>query len=585
MRLLGFNAGRIRPQLIDGERVWTAYMKEPMPEPWVITPTGAGGDEVAAHSDHLYAFDRASYDHWAEELGVRRETWTDGWFAENLTLDTLDQSRLRVGDTFRVGTAVLVVTGPRVPCWKLAWRLGQPKTFMRRFRLSGRSGAYFGVVEPGVVRPGDRFTPIGREDGAPTVAALARLCDSGTRITPEERGLIDRALASEHLSPTARGALTLKVANLERDASAEAGGWLGWRRFEIDGVVAETAEATSYLLRPADGGALREFRAGQHVVVRLTEPGAEPVVRTWSLSSYARDPGRYRITVSRRPGGRGGAALALARASGLTVELRAPAGEFRLDRGTFRPVVLVAAGIGITPMIAMIQAHLDRDGHIPPLWLLYGAPDRDRTAFRGYLDGLFARHDDLHLHYFHSRTRSAAGPQAGAATVHHGRITADRVVGVLRGNYLRTADGRAGIPWFESDVYVCGSTEFTASVRGDLIDAGANPDLVRAENFAAAAAPGLPSRRTDATVRFGSRDLEVTWVAERERSLLELAEDHGLELPYDCRAGSCRTCESRLLCGDVDGPVTTTPGGERRVLLCTSYPRSDLVELDPPSFP
>ncbi|PZF86325.1 MOSC domain-containing protein [Jiangella anatolica] len=554
-------------------------MKEPVARPWVIMPTGAAGDEVAAHSDHLYAFDRAGYDHWAAELGVGRDTWSDGWFAENLTLDTMDQSELRVGDHYRVGEAVLVVTGPRVPCWKLTWRLGQPKSFMRQFRLSGRSGAYFGVVEPGVVEAGDEFTLIGREGGAPTVAELARLCDSGTRITTEERAVIDRALASPHLSPTARGALTLKVANLERDASASAAGWRGWRRFEIDGAVAETAEATSYLLRPAGGGALPAFRAGQHVVVRLSEPGAEPVVRTWSLSSYARDPSRYRITVRRRPGGRGGAALSRAPASGLTVELRAPAGEFRLDRGAFRPVVLVAAGIGITPMIAMIQAHLDRDGHRPPLWLLYGTPGPGRAAFRDYLDDLFPRHDDLHLHYFHSRTSKA---EPGAATVHRGRITAPRVVDVLRGNYLRTADGPAAIPWFESDIYVCGSAEFTAAVRGGLIEAGANPDLVRAEDFAAAATPTLPSRQQDATVRFGPNGPKLTWVAQSERSLLELAEDHGLELPYDCRAGSCRTCESRLVCGDVDGAVTTTPDGARRVLLCVSYPRSDHVEVEAP---
>ena len=68
-----FSAGRIRTQLIDGERVRTAYVKTPVPEPWVITPTGPAGDEVAVHSDHLYAFDRASYDYWAEQLGVHAD--------------------------------------------------------------------------------------------------------------------------------------------------------------------------------------------------------------------------------------------------------------------------------------------------------------------------------------------------------------------------------------------------------------------------------------------------------------------------------------------------------------------------------
>lgn len=582
VHLLGFNTGRIRAQLIDGEKVRTGYVKEPVPQPWRITPTGADGDEVAVHSDHLYAFDRAGYDHWARELGVARETWTDGWFAENLTVDAIDQTRLRVGDHYRVGTAVLVVTGPRVPCWKLTWRLGQPKSFMRRFRLSGRSGAYFGVIEPGIVRPGDPFVLLGGDEDAPSVAELSRLCDSGTRITPPERAVVDRALASEHLSATVRATLTVKVANLDRAASAAAGGWTGWRRFEVDEVVEETPEVRSFLLRPAGGGTLPGSLPGQHVVVRLTEPGAAPVVRTWSLSSHHPEPGRYRITVKRRPGGPGSAALYRAPSGGVVVELRAPAGRFRLDVGSHRQVVLVAAGVGITPMIAMVQAQLRRDGFVPPLWLLYGSPDRERAAFRDYLEDVFARHENLHLHYFHTRA-APAGPPAPGVGVHRGRITAERILALLRDHHMQTPTGPLHVPWMETDFYLCGSDEFTAGVRDGLIEAGANPDLVAVEDFAPAAGlPDGPSRRADATVGYGSRGVVATWAAARERTLLELAEDSGLELPYDCRTGTCRTCESRLVGGEVDGPVTTAPDGGRRVLLCVSYPRSDRVEVEPP---
>ena len=420
MRLVSFNTGIIRPQIIDGEVVRTAHVKSPEAQPWIITPSGAAGDQVAVHSDHLYAFDRAGYDHWAQELGVARRSWPDGHFAENLTLDTLDQSQLRVGDHYRVGEATIVVTGPRVPCWKLTWRLGQPKSFMRRFRLSGRSGAYFGVVRPGRVRPEDRLVLIGRDEGAPTVAELSRLCDSGTRITAYERTVINVALASNHLSATVRGTLDLKVAALERDGGASAPGWPGWRPFEIGRVVHETADTASFHLRPADGGRLPGFRAGQHVVARLNQPSGRPIVRTWSLSSYASHPDTYRITVRRRP-----------------------------------------------------------------------------------------------------------------------------------------------------------------VVRDGLVAAGANPDLVRVEDFGAASV--LPSRHTDAVVRYAPSGVEATWVSKDERTLLELAEDSGLEVPYDCRAGTCRTCESRLTCGDVDGPVTEAGDGTRHVLLCVSYPRSGRVVVEPPA--
>jgi ferredoxin-NADP reductase/MOSC domain-containing protein YiiM len=579
MQLVNFSTGRIRTQVIDGEEIRTAYVKAPVPEPWVITATGADGDQVAVHSDHLYAFDRESYDYWAAELGADRANWPDGHFAENLTLDTLDQSALRVGDRFRVGTAELVVAGPRVPCWKLTWRLGQPKTFMRRFRVSGRSGTYFTVAEPGVVRPGDRFELLDRVDGAPTVAELAQLCDTGVQLTDEQRLQIDRALALPQLSPTVRGTLDLKLANLARDAGAAERGWPGWRRFVIHESVAETADATSYVLRPVDGLALPSYRAGQHVVVRLPLPDGGPVTRTWSLSDHSAAPEWYRITVKAQPGGVGSGALRRAAAQGLEVELRAPAGRFHLDRGSFRPVVLVAAGIGITPMIAMVQAHLDRSRTVPPLWLLYGAPDPESTAFRDHLDRVFARHRDLRLHYFWSRS---TGP-AGAATVHAGRITAERVVEVLRGNFLRTPDGVFDLPWFESDIYLCGSIDFTAALRAGLVEAGANPDLVFDEDFAPAAGdPTGPRRTEDASVCFATRGLEARWIGAQERTLLELAEDHGLELPNDCRVGSCRTCEAQLLDGEVDGPVTEAVDGSRRVLLCRSYPLSDHVVVRPP---
>lgn len=586
MHLIAFSAGKIRTQLIDGENVRTAYVKSPVPEPWVITTTGAAGDEVAVHSDHLYAFDHESYDYWSEELGVARDDWDDGHFAENLTLDTLDQTQLRVGDRYRLGTATIVVTGPRVPCWKLTWRLGQPKTFMRRFRLSGRSGAYFGVIEPGVVRPGDDLVLLGGGEGMPSVADLSLLCDSGTGVTTVQRETIDRALASEHLSATVRGTLTLKLAGLDRDARNSPGAWRGWRPFEIDEIVEETADVRSFSLKPSDGGILPAFRAGQHVVVRLSAPGAQPIVRTWSLSDFAGEPDRFRITVKRLSGGLGSGALFRAARGELHVELRSPTGRFRLDRGSFRPVVLIAAGIGITPMMAMIRSHLARE-HVPPLWLLYASRTPEHTAFREELDELFGAHDDLNLHYFYSAAPEAAVPEAAApdrASVHRGRITAERVIDVMRGNYLPVPDGRASIPWFESDMYVCGPVEFNDAVQEGLIAAGANPDHVFAEEFAPSAVdPSVPRRQADATVVYASRGLEKTWVATGEQTLLELAEDSGLELPSDCRAGICRTCEARLLFGEIDRGESVAVDGTRRALLCIAYPLSDLVVVEPPA--
>jgi ferredoxin len=150
---------------------------------------------------------------------------------------------------------------------------------------------------------------------------------------------------------------------------------------------------------------------------------------------------------------------------------------------------------------------------------------------------------------------------------------------------MRTPSGDTyHVPWFESDVYLCGPIKFNDTLRTGLIDLGTNPDLIFVEDFAAAAKePETPLRQTDASVGYGSRCLDVRWVAAQELTLLELAEAHGLDLPYDCRAGTCRTCESDLLSGDIDGSATNGGNGTRRVLLCTSYPLSDTVVVEPPS--
>jgi ferredoxin-NADP reductase len=349
----------------------------------------------------------------------------------------------------------------------------------------------------------------------------------------------------------------------------------------------------SATLTALDGGRLPRFDAGQHVVVRLSEPGGAPVVRTWSLSDWQRDPTDYRVTVKLRPDGRGSSLLARAREPGVSVELRAPAGRFRLDRGSFRPVVLVATGIGITPLAAMLRAHLDRELHTPPLWLLYGSTDAESTVFGSELDELFSRHEDLHLHLFRSRDEApVTTTTAGGATVHHGRITAERIVDVLRANYLRTPEGPASIPWFESDVYLCGTPEFAETVRDGLVTAGANPDHVTVEEFAAALeALGGPRRATDATVIFRTNveedagrvrrtEVRSTWRAASERTLLELGEDDGLTLPFDCRTGTCRTCEARIVGGEVEGATRRAHDGSMRALLCSSFPASERVEIE-----
>ncbi len=574
MRLVNFNVGEVTTQLIDGAEVRTGYLKAPAAQPWMITAAGAEGDHVAVHPDHLYVFDRASYDFWARELAVDRSSWPDGFFAENLTVDTIDQTVLHVGDMLEVGGAQLVVTGPRVPCWKLSWRLGQPKTFIRRFRTSGRSGVYLGVRRPGAVGPGDSLTVVEQARGNPTVAEVARL-GADRDLTPEDVGTVERALACPDLSLTVRMMLTLTMTDIDRRRNRRTQRWAGWRPFLVDDPVSESTGVYSFSLRPADGAALPTPEPGQHVAVRLGAEGTEPVVRTWSLSEHAEEPPRYRITVRELPGSVGVPRLLTAASAGTTVHLRAPGGSFRLDLTGFRPVVLIAAGTGISPLMAMAQAHVRRGAAAPPLWLFYGTRNATEAPLWEALARIAGDRPDVHLFSFRSRPNEDLLNRTAVL----GRISAATVIQSLQGNYLRLGSGTMPAPWFETDVYICGPGQFNADIRDGLLAAGANADQVHTEQFSASYPIGASTGHADnARVRFVASGLEVDWIAAENRTLLELGEDHGLTLPSYCRSGSCHTCEARIVRGTVNGAIVT--GADHRALLCSSYPASEQVWLD-----
>jgi MOSC domain-containing protein YiiM len=182
MRLLNFCIGEIQTIHIGGEPVTTAHVKAPVTEPWRITEEGPSGDRRAVHPDKVYAFARTGYEHWGRHLAIDHREWADGFFGENLTLDSLDETAVHLGDVFAIGDTVqLVVAGTRTPCAKLAWRLNQPRTFQAIFARSRNTGAYFDVLVPGQVRPGDDLRRIAHDPDMPSLAECQDLV-TGTAI-------------------------------------------------------------------------------------------------------------------------------------------------------------------------------------------------------------------------------------------------------------------------------------------------------------------------------------------------------------------------------------------------------------------
>ena len=123
-----------------GRQVMTSIVRDPIPGPLQIGPEGPVDNSTAVHTEHTLAFPADHYDFWARELGVPRDAWNWAWWGENLTVDGVDEEILRIGDLVTIGTAEFEVTSPRVPCFKVAWRVGQPDTFLLRMMETGRVG-------------------------------------------------------------------------------------------------------------------------------------------------------------------------------------------------------------------------------------------------------------------------------------------------------------------------------------------------------------------------------------------------------------------------------------------------------------
>jgi ferredoxin-NADP reductase/MOSC domain-containing protein YiiM len=561
MKLLNFSTGRVQTVQINGEPVRTAHVKRPCEEPWLITETGPAGDERAVHPDKIYAYARTGYRYWGGYLNVDSDAWDDGFFGENLTFDALDEGELRVGDVLEVGDEVrLVAAGPRNVCVKLAWRLGQPATFQKVFAESPHTGVYFGVLQGGRVRPGDESAVIERDPAMPTIRQVAQYILSHN-LPPLEA--LQNVLANPHLSPVIRHILQTKVDAAARAASASEGRWTGWRPFTVDRIVEEARDIRSVHLRPTDRRPICRPRPGQFVSVRIPLDQGEAITRTWSVSSYAHEMTHYRITVRREQGP--GSQWIHDCVVGNSVLLRAPSGDFTLDSGGFRPVVLIATGIGITPLLAMLHAHLARGPTGIPIYLIYGARTPADQAFREELAALAVVHPALHITYAYSRAHREGRPA--------GRVNVDEVRAVLGDLHIMLGQHRVDQPWFENDTYVCGPADFCRALREELVARGGNADRIRYEIFSAP--PVLETLLDQAEIHFARAGVTGHWRAEDDLSVLEIAERLGVAVSSDCRAGRCLTCKTMILEGAVTSMVPDGSG-----LLCISRPKTPRLVVD-----
>ena len=347
----------------------------------------------------------------------------------------------------------------------------------------------------------------------------------------------------------------------------------GWRPFRVQHIVDETDDVRSYALEPVDAAHFASAEGGMHLVLRLPAEnayGGDPLIRSYSLSRMPVD-GSYRISVKQAASG--SRELRRRLTEGAIVEVRGPQGEFVADLESPRPVVLLSAGIGITPMLAMAEQFVDADlrsGRTRRIFFLHGNRDSVAMPFGEELVALQARsHGTLTVIRIFSKPRS--DDSMGRTHELEGHLD----VGVLRQR----------LPFDDYDFYLCGPAAFTQQMYDDLRALNVADERIRAEAFGpsslvrtvspasgAPATPVLEAAVVDTPVSFARSGKSSTWTPG-SGFLLELAERSGLQPEFGCRDGTCGTCRTNLLSGAVAYPGRTPPAGPAgTVLICCSVP-------------
>ncbi len=332
------------------------------------------------------------------------------------------------------------------------------------------------------------------------------------------------------------------AAQLERSAAQAR-----WRTFRVARIVEESATIRSFHLEPEDGLPIGPFTAGQHLPIRVTIPGrGQPVVRTYTITSAPGGRG-YRISVKRD--GLVSQHLHDRMHVGARIEVGRPAGAFAFDPQAKRPAVLLAAGVGITPLLAMLDQAVHeggRAGEVRPVTLFYSARHLKERAFDRELANLASQAPDAIriVRILSNVTDARAGRDYDVA----GRID----MAVLARH----------LPFGSHDFYICGPAAYTQSVYDSLRAADVPDERIFAETFCpsalfrsvAASDQPQPASATEAVaVEFSRSGKRTLWTPEAG-TLLDLAEKAGLQPEFSCRSGSCGTCRTAVLAGSVVHP-------------------------------
>ncbi|MEV6412358.1 MOSC and FAD-binding oxidoreductase domain-containing protein [Kribbella sp. NPDC051718] len=547
--VLSVNVGLPKNLEWNGKTVYTGVWKAPVDGPVMVRRLNLDGDGQGDKAGHggeqraVLVYQLDSYRYWAKHF--KRDDFVYGQFGENLTVDGLADDEVCIGDRYQIGDAVLEVTQPRVTCYRVGLRMGEPE--LPALLVSHhRPGFYCRVIIEGEVAAGDPIVKTSTGPGALSVADT----DALLYLPDKDQAKLRAALDIPALSPGWRGSFQ----DLLADAAIKPA-WDGFRQLEVTDVVAEGGNVFSVYLASADGGQLPAAQAGQYLTFRLPDAGQPVPVRSYSLSSSP-STGSYRISVKHEPHGVGSGFLTSRVMKGAVLEVAAPRGDFVLDDGT-GPVVLLSAGIGVTPVLSMLSA-LVAERSTREVWWVSTARRPAEHPLATEVHDLLAQLPRTHEHIYYSSTG--------------GRLTQERLA-------------ELALPT-DAMAYICGPASFMADMRKALIALGIT--RVRTELFGAlpstnpgivdqARAPHLPDGvpGTGPLVTFARSGIATPM---RDGSVLELAEACDVPTRWSCRTGVCQTCLTPLLSGEITyfrTPVQPPPTGQ--TYICCARPTIDLV--------
>jgi ferredoxin-NADP reductase/MOSC domain-containing protein YiiM len=578
-KLISLNVGLPRDVSWRGKTVRTAVWKAPVSGPRKVRHRNIEGDAQGDLQGHggpnraVMVYQLDSYEYWQREL--KRGDLAYGQFGENFTITGLPDSEVRIGDRYKIGTALFEISQPRVTCYRVGIRMDNPQMPLLLV-AHHRPGFYFRVLQEGEVIAGAEIIKMSEGPEKLTVAEIDAMLYLGAHTAENlNRALRISALSSgwkESFEALLNAAPEGGNVGLAAPSGAPPA-WPGFRPLKVSKIQKESRSVVSLTLVSADDRPLAAAVAGQSIILRThPQPDRKPILRNYSLSDEP-SADHYRISVKHEPGGAASTFIHTEIREGDQIEVSAPRGSFNLN-STGQPVVLLSAGVGATPVMAMLHA-LAAAKSPRRIWWLFGARNSEEHPFAEEARKLLSALPNGKSFIAYSRPN----PQD-----HQGREFDSA------GHIRKEVFEKLAIPR-EADFYLCGPQAFVQDLTAALAAYGVSYKRIHSEIFGRAPAitPGIATARdipphqppdpptSGPQVSFARSNLTVTW-DEKFPSLLDLAEACDVPVRWSCRTGVCHTCETPLISGEVNyEPEPLDPPPPATALICCARPTTNLT--------